>query len=69
MARLLALLALIKLSFNELKIKRFYGRVYDFNIGSQKVLKKCGFKKEGLLKKDVKTDEGLTDCHIYGLLK
>ena len=56
--------------FKEFKLIRIYGRVYDWNPGSAKVLEKNGFVREGVLRKNVKNKFGkLGDEWIYGKVK
>jgi len=56
--------------FKEFKLIRIYGRVYDWNPGSAKVLEKNGFVKEGVLRKNVKNMFGrIGDEWIYGKIK
>lgn len=35
--------------------------VFSFNIAAQNVYLKCGFKKEGILREAIKTENGYTD--------
>ncbi len=51
--------------FQEDKLIRLEAPVFDFNIGSQKVLEKCGFKKEGLLEKAYRKKDQLIDACLY----
>lgn len=39
---------IMNFAFKKLKLHRIYGAVFEENIKSQKVLEKCGFKKEGI---------------------
>ncbi|MEG4322246.1 MULTISPECIES: GNAT family protein [unclassified Microcoleus] len=59
----------VKYAFKELAVVRLYTQVYDFNIGSWKVLEKNGFKLEGLLRKHIYRDGRYIDDRLYGLLK
>jgi len=43
----------VKYCFNRLKLRRLYAYVFPRNQASLRVLFKAGFKKEGLLKKNV----------------
>jgi RimJ/RimL family protein N-acetyltransferase len=43
--------ALVEYGFDELDLVRIYGKAFLFNPASGKVMEKCGFKKEGTLKK------------------
>lgn len=62
--------ALTKYAFDALKAERVYTFHADGNIGSQRVIEKTGFKKEGVLRKCHNLwDRGVVDEHHYGLLK
>lgn len=39
---------ILKFGFEELKLHRIYACTFEKNIGSKKVLEKCGFKQEGI---------------------
>tara|TARA_Y100000310_G_scaffold131985_1_gene131107 strand:+ start:90 stop:611 length:522 start_codon:yes stop_codon:yes gene_type:complete len=56
--------------FKEFKLIRIYGSVYDWNLGSAKVLEKNGFVREGVLRKNVKNVFGrFGDEWVYGKIK
>ena len=55
--------------FQNLDINRIIGSVMDFNIGSMRVLEKCGFKKEGAFKQALIKLGEFHDDYRYGLLK
>lgn len=55
--------------FRNLRLKRIYGHVFSFNLGSQKVLKKSGFKLEGILRKHDKKDGKFIDILVFGKIK
>ena len=59
----------VKYAFGKLKLKRVCAYVMIPNKGSQKVLVKAGFKKEGLLKKHGRKDGKFLDMYIYGKTK
>ncbi|WP_370583342.1 GNAT family N-acetyltransferase [Pedobacter sp. ASV28] len=42
--------AIIKFSFETLKLKRIFATHFDFNLASGKVMEKAGMKKEGFLR-------------------
>lgn len=63
-----ALTALLRYAFGEVGIRRLEAEVHPDNQGSNGVLQKCGFVREGLLRKRW-TGKGETyDTYIYGLL-
>ncbi len=59
----------IREGFNDLKVERIEAFVDPTNIGSQRVLEKNGFIKEGLLKNYIIQKGILKDRFIYAILK
>ena len=59
---------ILKFGFEQLKLHRIYGVVFEENIASQKVLKKSGFKFEGKLRDEFFRDKKWYNGLIYGLL-
>ncbi|MBS3174696.1 GNAT family N-acetyltransferase [Candidatus Woesearchaeota archaeon] len=57
---------ILNYGFKKLKLKRIYGKVFTFNKGSQKVLKKAGFSYEGYLKKDIIKNKKLIGVYVFG---
>ncbi|MFT5788379.1 MAG: RimJ/RimL family protein N-acetyltransferase [Shewanella sp.] len=47
---------------------KFVAYCVEANVGSAKVLEKCGFKREGLLRDNCKVGEQWFDDYIFGLL-
>lgn len=64
-----ALSAIIQFGFKELDINRIEAEVMQGNPGSDKVLEKLGFKKEGLLREWMLWDGIHYDMTMYSLLK
>lgn len=60
---------LLDYGFNKLGLNRIYATTDKRNIGSEKVLKKLGMKKEGLLRQNIKLREGYRDTLIYSILR
>ena len=61
---------IIKFAFNEVGFERITGRHHVDNIASGSVMKKCGLKYEGTLRKINKINTGLlVDCKYYSILK
>ncbi|MBU1051227.1 MAG: GNAT family N-acetyltransferase [Nanoarchaeota archaeon] len=58
-----------KLGFEKLKLKRIYGTLLASNRASENLLKKCEYKKEGTLKKNVKIKNKFVDELIYAIIK
>ncbi|WP_324735806.1 GNAT family protein [Thermococcus sp. SY098] len=56
--------------FKWLNLRKVYARVYEYNVASQRVLEKNGFKLVGRLKKHVHIpEEGFADVLFYELFK
>jgi len=55
--------------FEKLKLRRIFSGVFDFNIGSMKVLEKNGYKKEGVFKNAIIKNGKIMDEHRYYILK
>jgi RimJ/RimL family protein N-acetyltransferase len=54
--------------FDELRLVRIHTGVFDFNIASQKVLEKAGFKLEGVFEKSVVKNEKILNEFRYAKL-
>jgi len=57
------------IAFNEFGVIRFELRISEFNIASQRVADKCGFVREGFLKKGIKVTDGFRDVYLYAKIK
>lgn len=55
--------------FGEWKLIRITAHVFDFNQGSARVLEKCGFVREGTLRKHHQKDGQFLDSFLYGLVR
>ena len=65
-----ALTAIIKFSFENLSMNRLYLRVITTNKKSYNLAERCGFSREGILRKDHKIYNGeLVDLYYYGMTK
>lgn len=64
-----AVRAYVRYAFDELQLLRLTAHVFEFNVGSARVLEKNGFKLEGRLRKHICKDGELLDGRFYGLLK
>ncbi|MBW3014007.1 GNAT family N-acetyltransferase [Candidatus Woesearchaeota archaeon] len=60
---------MIEYGFKKLKTKRIWAGVLSNNPASAKVLKKCGFKQEGRLRKHTFKNGKYYDDLIFGLIK
>lgn len=63
-----ALTALIKFFFDEVKVNRIQARHDPNNPNSGKVMKKCGMKFEGIMRKASRNNQGIVDSAIYAIL-
>ena len=48
-----AVYATMKYAFEELQLNRLYGSILDYNVASQKLYAKCGWKAEGLFRQSI----------------
>lgn len=64
-----ALNHLLNYAFNELKLTKLYGEVYDFNVASQKFLTKIGFNLDGVLRKHEFFRGSHRDMYQYSFLR
>ena len=55
--------------FSTSPFRRLQANVFEGNQASMRVLHKCGFKPEGILRKAVTKDGHALDMHVFGLLK
>lgn len=61
--------ALVKYAFEELNLHCLYGHAIDYNIASQRVMEKCGFKKEGVLRERVYKNGKYHNVIVWSILK
>lgn len=59
---------LVHHAFEELGLARLYAGIFEYNVGSIRVLEKNGFQKEGISKKAVFKNGKFWDEHRYALL-
>ena len=65
----IALRKFVEYIFNTFDITRIYAPVFEYNIASQRVLKKAGFRKEAILMKSVIKNNLYHNEVLYALLK
>ncbi len=53
------------IGFKKLGLKRIEILMDPKNFGSKKVALKCGYKKEGTMKKSIKDNDKISDAHLY----
>jgi ribosomal-protein-alanine N-acetyltransferase len=63
-----ALRAAVQFCFEQTELQRLWSEVDARNIASRKVLEKCGFTREGLIRQG-KMNLTYCDYYIYGMLK
>lgn len=61
--------ALYKYAFEQLNLNCLYSHTIEYNIASQRVREKCGFKKDGVLRKRVYKNNKYHDVVVWSLLK
>ena len=59
---------IVAYAFNDLDLIRVYAGVFEYNKASCKVLKKCGFELEGILRKAVIKNDKLYDEFRYSII-
>ena len=64
-----ALSALIDFFFDKVGVDRIESRHDPRNVNSGKVMKKCGMKYEGTMRKADVNNQGICDCSYYAILK
>ncbi|HAW19695.1 MAG TPA: N-acetyltransferase, partial [Flavobacteriales bacterium] len=60
---------MIVYGFEHWDVNRIFARPYGPNIGSQRVLEKCGFRKEGFFKKAIFKNGIYLDLNEYAILR
>ena len=58
-----------RFGFAKLKLKRIYAYVFPWNKASMKVLKKAGYRFEGVLKKDIKKSNRFLDAYLFAKIR
>ena len=64
-----ALQAVIKFSFEELQLNRLEAHCEEENVGSWRVMEKCGMKYEGTLREKVFVKDRYRSMKMYSILK
>ena len=66
----LALIWATDFAFSELDVNKVFARIVPVNVASIRVVEKCGYEREGLLRSDFRTSSGdLLDVYLYGRLR
>jgi [ribosomal protein S5]-alanine N-acetyltransferase len=61
--------AVLTWAYNTLDLNRVHGQVDTRNTGSERVLGKLGFKREGTLREDCIVNGEVSDSSVFGLLR
>ena len=64
-----AVAAMTERTFRETEIERIHAAVFEWNPASMRVLEKCGYVREGWLRKSVWKDGRLIDSALYARLR
>ena len=56
-------------ALGEMGLRRLYAEVFLFNRASMRVLEKAGYKREGVLRKEVEKDGRLYDMALYAKVR
>jgi RimJ/RimL family protein N-acetyltransferase len=54
-----------KFGFNRLRLKRIYANVFPFNKTSMQILRRNGYRLEGIIRKNTKKDNKFLDDHLF----
>ena len=54
--------------FEQMKLKRIYADIIAYNKASQRVLEKCGFTIDGIMRKNIYKNEAFYDHIVFSLL-
>ena len=63
-----SLKAVTKFALEEMKVKRIQGGCVVENIASKRVIEKCGYEFEGVLKSYVKLEDGYHDMNMFSII-
>lgn len=53
---------------HKLGIMRIHAGIFEYNIGSMRVLEKCGYEKDGIFKKSIFKNDQIWDEHRYSIV-
>jgi len=60
---------MLNYAFTYFPLRKVYARVFDFNVASQKVLQKAGFKREAILRQAAIKNNKIVDLYYYSFIK
>lgn len=61
--------ALVEYAFQQLNLHCLYSHTLDYNVASQRVRQKCGFKKEGILRQRIYKNGEYHDVVVWSILR
>ena len=64
-----ALQSVTRFGFEELNLLRIFAGVFEFNKASMRVLEKCGYQLEGILRKAVIKNGVVCDKYLYAQVR
>ena len=64
-----AIKLLLRFGFKELRLHRIYAMAFEANVGSCRVLRKCGFKPEGVMRQALVKYNKRHNLINYGIMK
>lgn len=64
-----SIMMLLNYAFNQLNLNCLVANILNYNIASQKLFKKCGFKFEGTLRERIFKNGGYQDLLSFSLLR
>lgn len=64
-----ALKARTKYAFEQLNLHCLYAHIIEYNIAAQRIVEKCGFKKEGVLRERVYKNGKYHNVVVWSILK
>ncbi|OFZ67587.1 MAG: hypothetical protein A3D92_15035 [Bacteroidetes bacterium RIFCSPHIGHO2_02_FULL_44_7] len=65
----LAVAQAVRYGFEEMDLMRIDAGVFDYNLGSMRVLEKCGFQKEGIARRAAVKLGKVLDEHRYAIVR
>ena len=59
---------MVEYAFQEIKLERIFGGIFEYNKASMRVLDKCGFQLEGISKKALIKNGRFWDEYRYAIV-
>ncbi len=64
-----AVRAMTDYAFGAFRLHRIYAEVFEWNPASMRVLEKCGYEREGRLRKSVTKEGEIIDAFLYAIVR